>query len=312
MSRENKLIIGKDISVALCTCEGSLFLAAQLESLAKQTVLPKELVIYDDASTDSTVELAKRFAKDAPFKVHISINSKRLGVINNFSRAIVKCSGKYIALCDQDDIWYPNRLEVSLKAVVKAEIKADAPVPVLVHSDMTIVNEDNQIIADSYMDERKIRNVTDDRLGTLIVQNYLTGNTMMFNDQLKEIALPIPRQAIMHDWWLALVAAASGEIVYIKRPTVYYRQHQHNVIGLSKFISMNSLKKIIDKQNKDLDLAKAINQLSALNIHLKNKGFDLPPKILKFIDGVAMGGTKALKQAIKAKVRKQGIMRNIY
>ena len=101
----------KKISIALATYNGAKYLRELLNSLAKQTYLPTELVISDDNSSDDTIEIIQHFAKTAPFKVHMIENSHQLGVIQNFATAFKGTSGDLIAYCDQDDIWAPDKLE---------------------------------------------------------------------------------------------------------------------------------------------------------------------------------------------------------
>ena len=98
------------LSVALATYNGERYLGEQLESILRQTRLPDELVIFDDASTDSTPAIVQEFAKAAPFPVRFQINAERLGSTRNFEAAIRACSGDIIFLCDQDDVWYPDKI----------------------------------------------------------------------------------------------------------------------------------------------------------------------------------------------------------
>ena len=99
------------ISVALCTYNGQQFLRQQLQSIQQQSRLPDELIVCDDGSSDQTVRIARDFAASASFPVRISENDHNLGFVANFEQAILLCGGDLITLCDQDDIWYPNRLE---------------------------------------------------------------------------------------------------------------------------------------------------------------------------------------------------------
>ena len=197
---------GSKVSVVLCTYNGSIYLQKQLKSIAEQTLKPVELVVSDDASTDSTVELIKRFAKESPFPVRLYQNQRNTGVVANYSRAAALCDGDYVALCDQDDIWLPEKLYLTQGSMHAAEKQYGCSHPVLVHTDLTVINKMDWVIAPSFMKMRKIRHVGPEPVKRLLVQNFVTGCTIMANRALLREALPIPEAALMHDWWLALVS----------------------------------------------------------------------------------------------------------
>ena len=302
--------IKSDLSIALCTCEGSFFLPKQLESLASQTILPGEIVVCDDASTDGTVGIIKEFAGKVPFRVNIIVNKDRLGAIKNFEQAIALCKGKFIALCDQDDIWYENRLEKSLQCM--AEVEKDTITPLLVHSDLSVIDRAGKLIAPSYMKARRIKHREEQTLNYLVAQNFVTGNTILFNRVLKEIALPVPDQAVMHDWWLALVAAATGNVNFIEQPTVQYRQHRANVIGPGKMYSGKNLMRALDFEILEKELATVLSQAFALEERLKACNLKNPEWLGLFLREVGTGkGLAPLKAAFRAGVHKQGLLRNM-
>ena len=107
----------------MCTYNGEPFLREQLDSIAGQTKLPAELIICDDGSVDSTLEIARDFARVCPFDVKVHRNPKNLRVTRNFEQAIGCCSGDFIPLCDQDDVWYPPKL-ATLSAILSADPSA--------------------------------------------------------------------------------------------------------------------------------------------------------------------------------------------
>ena len=102
------------ISVAMATFNGGRYLREQLDSIRRQSLLPTELIVCDDGSSDNTVEIVRRFAADAPFKVVIDAHGQRLGFTPNFLRAIGLCTGEVVALCDQDDVWDERKLAVCI------------------------------------------------------------------------------------------------------------------------------------------------------------------------------------------------------
>lgn len=222
------------VSVAMCTFNGERFLEEQLDSLLRQVNRPAELVICDDASTDDTVEILECFARQAPFPVRLLVNWKRVGIRRNFERALSLCNGPYIALADQDDIWTEERLAKSLHEIKRIEVTYGQSTPTLVHSDMTVVDKDDRIIHPSYFLRRGLARSHREPLKELIAQNYVTGCTTLMNRALLSLALPMPPVAALHDWWIALVAAATGVVYTINRPLVRYRAHGGNAVGAKK------------------------------------------------------------------------------
>jgi len=302
----------KTISIALCTYEGAFFLEQQLDSLKKQSISFLELVICDDASTDATASIIKAFSKMAPFPVRIYRNEKQIGAVQNFSRAISLCQGKYIALCDQDDIWFPDKLAITFQAMKEAEEKFGSQFPLLVHSDLTVIDTAGKVIVPSFMKLRRIRHFDEENLKWLLAQNFVTGNTVLMNRPLVEVALPIPAGAMMHDWWLALVAAAVGKIVYIDRPMVLYRQHASNMIGAGGFFTLENAGRILDINARERELAASIGQVMALADHLvKINGHKIPDWLNGFLSGVTQEGLKAFQAPGRYGVGKQGLIRNI-
>lgn len=217
------------ISIALATCNGGRHLAALLDSLATQTHPPAELVVLDDVSEDSTVAILEAFAVSAPFPVRIFRNPQRLGVTENFSRAMTYCRGDYIALADQDDIWRPDKLALLAGALAPPDVLA-------AFSDATVV--DAELAPLGYTMWQRVRLTAGelDRLergqgfSVLLKHHVVTGATLVFKAALRDSALPIPPDW-PHDAWLALIAAAHGQVAPLRQALVSYRQHDRNVVG---------------------------------------------------------------------------------
>ena len=198
------------ISVALCTYDGQRFLPQQLASIQQQTRLPDELVVCDDRSTDRTIEIVREFAASVSFPVRIFQNEHNLGSAANFERAIALCDGDLIALSDQDDIWYPIRLERS-----EQELTAH-PEAGLIFSDADVIDDQDQLLGMrlwsnfGFVGERKQRLLAGDY--TILVKNrFVTGATVMFRSRLRENCLPVGAGWI-HDEWIALVIAAFSDL----------------------------------------------------------------------------------------------------
>lgn len=230
------------VSIALCTRDGARFLRLQLASILQQSRQPTELVVVDDCSSDSTAEIVQEFAASAEFPVRFHRNDSPLGVLRNFERALGLVQGDYIALADQDDIWLPGKIEALVTALTHAEDEAGRSTPILVHTDLRLVAATGEPIAPSFFRTHGIRAVHPYPLAELSVQNYVTGCASMVNRSLLSIALPFPEDALMHDWWLALIAASCGTVKTLDEATIEYRQHGQNAVaganrGWSRYVT---------------------------------------------------------------------------
>jgi glycosyltransferase involved in cell wall biosynthesis len=222
-SRKNK------ISVALCTYNGERFLRKQLASMQQQTRLPDELVVCDDRSTDQTLEIIREFAAFFSFPVKVVVNEKNLGSAKNFEQAIRLCSGDLIALSDQDDVWYPTRLERS-----EQELLAHPEVG-LVFSDGDIIDDEGRPIGktlwQSYaFNETKMIDLLAGNYALLLKHRFVTGATVMFRATLRDRCLPL-RPGWVHDEWMAAVVPAFSDLRPINESLICYRQHASQQIG---------------------------------------------------------------------------------
>lgn len=220
------------IDILLATYNGERFLAEQLDSIEKQTHPNWRLIVRDDGSTDKTLDVIARFSAQHPNQVDILNNSDgNLGVVRNFSRLMERATGDYIAFCDQDDVWLPRKLELSLEKIRELEKDFGADSPLLVFSDLIIVDEDLQPIHHSYWSYQEVRPEWCNAFNRLLSENIVTGCTVLLNRILYDQVCPIPQGAKYHDWWTALVAAAFGHLDYCSKQTVLYRQHLRSVTG---------------------------------------------------------------------------------
>lgn len=219
------------MSVALCTHNGERYLGAQLASILGQTVPPAEVVISDDASTDGTTPILEEFAAEASARgvaVTLLHNAVALGVTANFEKAIRACSGQFILLSDQDDVWEPERVERTVAALEGAD---------LVFTDATLVDANGRPIGRGLFEELGIADSELDAVRTgkafavLVRRNLATGATVGFRSTLLASALPIPSPWV-HDEWLAMIAAVVGRVAVLDERLVRYRQHGANQIGV--------------------------------------------------------------------------------
>ena len=240
------------ISIALCTYNGEKFLKEQLDSILQQTLLPDELVVCDDRSSDGTLDILREFEKSAPFAVRIFHNETNLGPINNFAKAISLCQGDWISLCDQDDLWLPNKLELLGRKMVQLETSLGKHTPILIHTDAVVTDRNLKEIGKSLWEFQCTYPEKGHELSKLLNQSLVTGCTTLVNRALCSKALPLPENALMmHDWWFTLVASAFGRIESIPEPTILYRQHGANDTGAKKWGILKAFQSLLDIKNRD-------------------------------------------------------------
>ena len=216
----------------MCTFNGQRYLQEQLDSIAGQTRLPDELVVCDDHSTDESAQIIERFAANALFPVHLHVNSTNIGTVKNFEQVIGRCRGDYITLCDQDDVWLPEKL-----ARVESEFRK-APQAGLIFSDAEVVDETLQPTGVTLWQKLGIDSREKERLRTgkaveeLLPGSIITGATAVFRASFKSLLLPIPDDLpVIHDAWIAMLIASVSEVHPVSEPLIKYRQHTNQQIG---------------------------------------------------------------------------------
>jgi len=221
------------IGIVLAIYNGGDFLKQQLKSIATQDYQEWMLYARDDVSGDNSLSTIEKISKQNR-RFHVIADTQgNLGAKANFSSLIkmpVLDSHQYIAFSDQDDVWIKDKLSIQVDAMRRLESEFPGSA-LLVHSDMEVVNASLSQISPSFMFYQGIRHEACQPLQVLLAQNFITGCTMIVNSKLLDIALPIPEDALMHDWWLALCAAVFGHIGYIDKPLLKYRQHGGNAVG---------------------------------------------------------------------------------
>ena len=215
-------ISGKSIQVLLATYNGAEFLEEFLLSLLRQELVTIHLLVSDDGSTDESLNLLKKYKNEfASFNL---LRGPGLGPKQNFEFLISKCDGPFIALADQDDIWHPNHLINSIN-----RINHLSPVPALSFSAVT----------EFYNEKRGEKvwpnEINIDHFENIFLENLARGCTVVMNYELVQIVRRTSlNAAIMHDWWLLLIARSCGVVKYSELPEIRYRQHGGNFIGTRK------------------------------------------------------------------------------
>ncbi len=210
------------VSIAMATWNGAPFLRQQLDTIYAQTWRNLEVVVSDDASTDGTGEILAEYA--ASRGLRYAVNPGRLGLVQNFARAIALCRGELIALADQDDLWKPHKVATLAANLGDFTLVYSSPVETLTAGGRLVLDTaTRQVTAFAR------RRGTGSPTRCLLAENWVVSHTLLFRRELVRDALPIPPHQPFHDGWLALVASTLGGIRYLDENLQTYRQHAGSV-----------------------------------------------------------------------------------
>lgn len=225
-----------NICILMATYNGAQYVEEQILSIQRQTIANWTLLVRDDGSTDNTLGIVKSLAKkDVRITVLNDSGGSSLGATQNFSQLMqagLETNSQVFFLCDQDDVWESHKLQAQTRCFPNL---GHEPTPFLVHSDLSVVDEYLQLIHPSMISYMVLNPQVSHPFTYLLTRNFVTGCATAGNRRLLEDALPIPTAAIMHDWWLALVAATNGVIEFVGEPLIKYRQHSSNTLGAKGF-----------------------------------------------------------------------------
>ena len=272
------------ISVALCTHNGARFIHDQIQSICSQSLLPDQIVVSDDASSDRCVELIEaavvHWQQQSQKSLGLTIlrNDIPLKVTKNFEQAVMACTGELIALCDQDDIWHADRL-----ARMSAEFE-QRPDLLLLHSNARLVDDQGVGLPGSLFFALEVRPFelewihAQRALDVFLRRNLVTGATTVFRRSLLKYALPFPKEWV-HDEWLGMVATAVSGVDVLEEPLIDYRQHASNQIGARRETFMAKLGKAFAL--RDRTLGDRVLKIEILLERLRQCGDAVPPHVLE-------------------------------
>lgn len=226
--------------ILLACYQGERFLRAQLDSLLNQSFQDFKILARDDCSSDRTRAILEEYSFRFPDKITIIESKDRLGVIGNFNALLEHANTEVIFFCDQDDVWEHDKVEVAMK-----KFQRTSKTPLLVHTDLQIVDENANRVHRSFWEYSNLDPHKGKALNRVLVQNHATGCTMAINKALRDLAYPIPKDAIMHDWWISLIASACGKTETIETQTILYRQHDSNTLGARTISWKDGLRKLL-------------------------------------------------------------------
>ncbi|MCC7406928.1 MAG: glycosyltransferase [Phycisphaeraceae bacterium] len=224
------------VQILLATYNASAWIEPLLDSLLTQTYPYIAVLARDNASTDDTFARLERAAARHPSRVRILRHDEpNLGALGNFARLLDLADAPYVMFADADDVWLPDKAAVTLSWMLALEKQFSPSTPLLVHTDLTVVDAELHEVSPSAWRAANLdpRHSRDPR--RLLTQNCAWGCTMMLNRPLVDLARPVPTDVVMHDWWIALVAASLGHVGYVTRPTILHRQHGGNDTGVKSW-----------------------------------------------------------------------------
>lgn len=267
-----------DISVAMCTFNGEKFVEQQLQSILSQTLLPRQIVISDDGSSDSTLPIIRQVwsryqesnNKKADLEILVIENHTSLGVTKNFEQALLACRYPLIALADQDDVWAPEKLQI-----LQSFFEDDSEV-LFAFTNSRLVDEHGKSLGPTSFhalgvtrNEKKLLQ-QGDALRVFLRRNLATGATVMLKQDLLSAAVPFPTSWV-HDEWLALVSSCVGKVIMVDTCLIDYRQHSTNQIGMKKPTLRHHLGRLIfprtERNQRLLQRAQAMSDHNYLRLH---------------------------------------------
>ena len=249
------------ISIAMCSYNGERFIKEQIDSILDQSYSNFELIITDDRSSDKTIEIIKDYQQNDK-RIKLYQNETNLGFVKNFEKAISLCTGDYIALTDQDDIWKKDKLKTFIENIGEN---------VLIYSDAILIDEHASDLGKELI--RPTNNlIAGSNNRAFLLENCMSGNTLMFKKELVQYILPIPDDVSFHDIWIAFVASTYGSIIFTDEPMTYYRRYSEQVTKKR----VKNYESFFDRFEKKKDL-----RLKQAHVAVKDLNLFLSLKILK-------------------------------
>lgn len=224
------------VSIALCTYNGEAYLSKQLDSILAQTYRNIELIVVDDGSTDTTMEILRSYQK-ANSRIRVFENQSTLGYNKNFEKAIELCSGAYISISDQDDIWLGNKVERLLACIGECD---------MIYANSAFIDQNDNLTGGYIIDPG--RNSADFmNYKNILLENFVTGHNVLFKRDVLRKILPFPENGF-YDWWMGFVMLYEHKLGYCDEILTHYRTHERSVMN------------VIRKKVTRLDVTKTILQ----------------------------------------------------
>ena len=270
--------IKQRISVAMAVYNGEAYLKQQLDSLLQQQYPATEIIILDDCSTDDSANIIQQFVSPN-IPIHYYKNEVNKGPLYTFRKLVSYCTGDYIAFCDQDDIWLPNKLDICMQQMQLLPTQ----LPAVVFTDLSLINNNNQIIQASFWKYYGIY-PQQTSFANVLFNNVITGCSTLINKAMAQEINRMPDEAILHDHWIALIAYSFGQFYSLDTPTVLYRAHNNSVTQKAK-LSLQS--RFFNTVKSNPDFLKHIQQARAFKQLYNNRLKPQQQQTLRYFTGLA-------------------------
>lgn len=244
------------ISIALCTYNGGEFLGEQLDSILGQRFTDWELIVVDDCSKDNTRDILQSYANREP-RMQLHYNQTNLGYNKNFEKALRLCRSPLIAICDQDDIWHPEKLEKQVGLM---------PGHTLVYHDSEFIDSRGQRMNRRISDKLNLYSGSDPE--AFLFLNCVSGHSILMQNSVLQHALPFP-EGFHYDQWLAFQASCLGRINFVPEALVQYRQHARNSTDL---LALKTVKRQATDKVREMELETGWLEYCARRCHGKSRG----------------------------------------
>jgi glycosyltransferase involved in cell wall biosynthesis len=230
------------VDILLASYNSEKYLSAQIDSIIAQSFQNWRLIIRDAGSEDDTLQIIEKYRAMHPDKI-VFTGSAPASALENFSALLENSDAEYSMFCDHDDVWFPHKIKLTLDSAVKTEELYGKDVPVCVFTDALVTDENLHTVHNSNLRNQHLDAVNGTTPARLLVQNVPSGNTMLINAALRKIITPIPADAVIHDHYTALAAACTGHLVSLDEPTLFYRQHNNNLLGSGSYSLFSMIRK---------------------------------------------------------------------
>lgn len=238
----------KSAAILLATYNGEKYLREQLDSIVKQTYNDFVCYIHDDGSIDGTVHILHEYQNNFPDIFKILEFEAKHDACSNFLTMLKYTTEAYISFCDQDDVWFPNKLELCVETIQMAESSEN--VPIAVFTDLEVVDSELNCIDSSFWHKMNL-NPNKTSIYDLMKSNCAPGCSMMINRVLGNLAVKYTdsKMLSMHDVWCMMIASEYGKVIHVDKSMIKYRQHSNNEIGAKRETNLSKMMDVI-KNNK--------------------------------------------------------------
>lgn len=300
------------VEILLATHNGERYLREQLDSILNQNYSNWIVRAYDDASSDNTYEILLEYQQRFPERFIVRKNEERLGSAKkNFMKLIRESTCSYVMCCDQDDVWLEDKISLTLNEMKRME-KLHEDIPILVHTDLKVVDEQLHVKSHSFVQYSKLNK--NFAYQDVLIQNFVTGCTIMMNRTLADL---LGREInidhiLMHDWLAAIVASGTGVVGFVDCPTMLYRQHSVNSVGAKEYGFFLFVQKIKNKTMRKTLIQTTIQASQIASIYKEELGQTYYALTSEYGQLFTKNKITRLYFYLKYKVLKHGFFRKVW